>query len=353
MTMLPTGQHRWESSYRADDVGRPLGPVHHRLVLLDVTRAPEPEDVAALDATLMSWEANYTGPDGVLSCLGWSPQWFEQFTDARSPVLRAVAMSDWEQITVDDAHACLHVASNHEEPVNAAVRSIFELADGDTALSVREVRSGFVGSGEPAARLPGAGIPQRSPLMMGFHSGLRGNQASEDEITIQDGLFAGGTTMHVSRIDLDLNAWYRRSADERAASMYAPSVTADAADALVEDAKIDADQLPESVREHGVVGHAQAAGRARLFGRARINRRDFATADDGRPGTHFVSLQRSMEDFLATRAVMNAADATQHHSAVGRRTRNGINSFMQVRSRGTYVLPPRDKRAFPYARTGF
>jgi len=147
--------------------------------------------------------------------------------------------------------------------------------------------------------------------LLGHHSGLRGNQASEERVTIVDGPLAGGTTMH-------------------------------------DDAPSDADRLPELAAGHGVVGHAQAAGRARLNGEPRINRRDFASLDDGLPGTHFVSLQRSLEDFNATRAVMNAADARRHHPAIGARDNNGINAFLDVRSRTTLAVPQREHRAYPY-----
>src|SRR6185437_544894 len=109
----------------------------------------------------------------------------------------------------------------------------------------------------------------------------------------------------------------------------------------------DFERLPATARRHGMVGHAQAAARARLDGRPRINRRDFVTFDDGITGTHFVSLQRSLEDFNATRAVMNAADAARHHPAVGSRTNNGINAFMEVLSRATFAVPPRGRRAYP------
>lgn len=69
--------------------------------------------------------------------------------------------------------------------------------------------------------------------------------------------------------------------------------------------------------------------------------------DHGVPGTHFVSLQRTMEDFHATRAMMNAADASTHHGGIGVRRNNGINAFMDVRSRATFAVPPRAERAYP------
>ena len=106
-------------------------------------------------------------------------------------------------------------------------------------------------------------------------------------------------------------------------------------------------RLPATTRRRGIIGHAQAAARARLDGCPRINRRDFVTFDDGTPGTHFVSLQRDLEDFNATRAVMNGADGPHHHPAVGLRSNNGINAFMEVVTRATFVDPPRAQRAYP------
>ena len=69
-------------------------------------------------------------------------------------------------------------------------------------------------------------MPGSSPLFMGFKSGLRRNQASEDAVTIPDGPFAGGTTMHASYMRLRLGTWYGQlSQPERVARMYAPQVT--------------------------------------------------------------------------------------------------------------------------------
>ena len=156
--------------------------------------------------------------------------------------------------------------------------------------------------------------------------------------------------MHVSRLTLDVDRWYELDAARRAALMYAPTVTPLQASRFAEDAPADFERLPATARSHGLVGHAQAAARARRDGRPRLNRRDFVTFDDGIPGTHFVSLQRDLEDFNATRAVMNAADARRHHPAVGLRANNGINAFMEVVSRATFAVPPRARRAYPGGR---
>ncbi|WP_433333331.1 DUF7405 family protein [Spirillospora sp. CA-294931] len=346
MKTLPAAQHAWEDTFREDEEGRPLGPRFHRLLMLDVAGAPTAADAKRLERTLRDLEERFPyGPDGVLTCLGWGPGWFVRHTGVRSPVARPVPMARWENPRLEDVDACLHLASDDEERLAVLADELFPPGG---RLRVREVRTGFAGSGLPADRLPGHSVPGRAPLMLGFHSGLRGNQASEDEITVQDGPLAGGTTMHVSRIGLDLDSWYEQDDDTRAAQMYGPGVTHEEAQRLVEDAGSDADRLRAMAAAHGRVGHAQATGRARLNGRPRINRRDFATLDDGAPGTHFVSLQRTMGDFNATRAVMNAADAREHHAEIGTRRNNGINAFIEVRSRATFAVPPRALRAYPF-----
>jgi hypothetical protein len=350
MTRLPEAQHAWEATFASDDQGRPLAPRFHRLVMLDVIDAPTAADARRLEAALRDLERRFPhGPHGLLTCLGWGAGWFERHTQSASPVARPLPMARWEDPVLEDIDACLHLASDDEGRLAAVTDELFGPGplDQRARLAVRDVRTGFVGAGLPAQRLPGAGIPVDAPLMLGFHSGLRGNQATEAQITVPDGSLAGGTTMQVSRIVLDLERWYAQDGESRAARMFSPAVSAAQADALVDDAPSDADRLPTLAARHRVVGHAQAAGRARLGGQPRINRRDFATVDHGLPGTHFVSLQRTLEDFNATRAVMNAADARHHHPAVGARHRNGINAYIDVRTRATFAVPSRTHRAYP------
>jgi hypothetical protein len=351
MSSLPDAQHAWEWTFRADDAGRPLAPLFQRLLMLDVVGSPTRADAVRLEESLSSLEQQFSyGPDGLLTCLAWGPGWFERHASVRSPVARPLPMARWENPVLEDIDACLHLASDHEDHLTRATELLFGPGplDQRERLRIRETRTGFVGRGLPAERAPGRRVPAKAPLMLGFHSGLRGNQATEERITVEDGPLAGGTTMHVSYIVLDLDSWYEQDPDTRTAHMYAPGISTEAAEALVDDAKSHADDLPALAATHGVAGHAQATGRARLDGQPRINRRDFATNDHGSPGTHFVSLQRSMEDFNATRAVMNAADATGYHSGIGVRRNNGINAFMDVRSRATFAVPRRRDRAFPY-----
>ena len=347
MNVLATAQHAWEDTFLHDEKGRALAPLFHRLLMLDVVREPTMTDVQRLETNLHSLEERFDhGPAGLLTCLGWGPGWFERHTSLPAPVARPRPMAEWEDPALEDIDACLHLAGDDENRLAAITDELFGTA-GVHPLELREVRQGFVGPGLAAQRARGAGVPSDAPLMLGFHSGLRGNQAAEVDITVTDGPLAGGTTMQVSRIELDLERWYARDPDERAALMFSPATTARQADALSDDAPSDADRLPTHAARHGLVGHAQAAGRARLHGRPRINRRDFATLDGGRPGTHFVSLQRSIQEFNATRAVMNAADARTHDASIGSRHSNGINAFIDVTARATFAIPPRAQRAYP------
>jgi hypothetical protein len=79
-----------------------------------------------------------------------------------------------------------------------------------------------------------------------------------------------------------------------------------------------------------------------------ILRRDFDSTDGGQAGLHFLSIQESIADFAATKAMMNGTDVADE-SAVGQSVNNGILQYMTVERRGNYLLPPRDLRALPPA----
>jgi hypothetical protein len=96
-----------------------------------------------------------------------------------------------------------------------------------------------------------------------------------------------------------------------------------------------------------VIGHAQTSARARRHGRPLIIRRDFNTVDGGRAGLHFVSVQRTIEDFVTTRNVMNAASARLQNPAITDTVNNGIIEFTFALRRANYVLPTRAERSFP------
>ena len=59
-------------------------------------------------------------------------------------------------------------------------------------------------------------------------------------------------------------------------------------------------------------------------------RRDFDTTDGGEAGLHFVSLQRTIEDFVTTRTAMNASSAQLRNPSITDTVNNGINEFIFV-----------------------
>ena len=280
-----------------------------------------------------------------------------------APIPRAKRLSEFELPAIDDYDLCLHLACDDERrlaDIEAALVHGSPLAGADGHLSVaaalrwRETRTGFVGSGLAAAHQDAGGIPsgspvpKGSPLFMGFKSGLRRNQATEDSITIATGPFAQGTTMQVSYMRLRLDSWYDELSErERIARMYAPQVTPEQVKHFTTDAESDPKLVSESISRYGVIGHSQTSARARRHGKPVIIRRDFNTVDGGQAGLHFVSIQRSIADFVRTRTAMNASSAQLYNPAITDTVNNGINEFMFVLKRANYIIPSRAERSFP------
>ena len=346
---LPLGQHEWEASFGRDELGRPVPPKYHNLVFVDVVETPDSAARDLLELRLTELEGRYSyGRDGLLSTLGWGPSWWDDYTDHVGLIALPSKMSRFEDPIIENPHAVFHLASDHPDILEAVKDTLFGSGGVGQHLKVREVRTGFVGEGLAAEALPHLPVPKDAPLFLGFHSVLRGNQAPEPAVTILDGPLAGGTTQHVSRIQLDVDRWHAQTRDEQAALLFSPTVTADQAAAFSDDAPSDYPSYERTVREHGVVGHTQAAARARINNVPIINRRDFATLDDGKPGTHFVAIQRELRDFNNTRAIMNAADGTSYHRSVSARRRNGINAYHDVTRRAAFGIPSRAERAYPH-----
>ena len=154
--------------------------------------------------------------------------------------------------------------------------------------------------------------------------------------------------MQVSYMRLQLDDWYRGlSPADRVARMYSPQTTVQAARRFTTDASGNPDQITQAITRYGVVGHAQAAAQARRHNRPLIIRRDFDTVDGGHAGLHFVSVQRSIQDFVATRNAMNATGAHNVNRQITATANNGINGFIDVRRRANYVMPSRRDRSFP------
>ena len=351
---LPVRQHAWVGTLPTDSHGNPVAPRFDRLLFFDVPGKPNAAGVRALEASLRTLERAYPwGPQGLLFTVGWSPHYFEHVLGVGSPIPHATELSDFELPTFDDYDLCIHLACDDEQRL-ADVEAGLVHGLGSGTLRWRETRTGFVGAGLAAAHqhvngIPGGDpVPASSPLFMGFKSGFKKNQASEDDVTIVDGPFAGGTTMHVSYMRLRLDSWYGLlNEKERTARMYAPEVTPGDVARFTDDAPSDPGKYARAAARYGVVGHSQTSGRARRDGKPLIIRRDFNTVDGGLAGLHFVAVQKSIADFVTTRKAMNAANASLLNPAITDTVNNGINEFIFVLRRANYILPSRARRSFP------
>lgn len=372
----PARQHAWNAASATDDDGNVRQPRHRVLLALDYDRdgPPTASDRDELDAALRALDRAYAwGTDGLFATVGYSPAYFARF-DADGPagvdLPAPEPLAPFEDPEPDTPDALVHLASDHASAVLAAeeaLRGERETVNGvdaaplPDALTVADRRTGFVGAGLPAEHddpdgVPGDAVPDESPLFMGFKSGFSGNQASEDRVTISEGPFAGGSTQHLSKIHLDLEQWYEQDdREDRVAKMFCPAHASEGrvegvGDNLGSDSGMgECPVAHDDAREEGTVGHSQKMTDVREDDSPIILRRDFNTTGDGRPGVHFLSLQRDVGDFVATREAMNAT-ALAEETGVGQRSNNGILQYMTVERRGNFLLPPRSLRALPPAR---
>ena len=379
LSSLPNRQHAWNAALATDDHGNRVAPRHHVVLLLNYAGdgAPSDADRETVERSFESLERAYErGHEGLLFTVGYSPAYFERYEadlPASVDLPKPTALASFEDPKRDLQDAVVHLASDHASVVLAAEEALLgnksklngvEMrADVSGVMTWAERRTGFVGDGLPADHqdvqgIPDDGpVPQESPLYMGFKSGFKKNQASEERVTIRSGPFADGTTQHVSRIRLQLEQWYEQdSRSQRVGKMFCPvhaekEMVEGAGDNLGTSSKMSESNCPahapEDAKMKGMVGHSQKAARARKDDAPLILRRDFDSTDGGHAGLHFVALQRSISDFVETREAMNGSDLAEDATALGQKNNNGILQYMDVLRRGNFLLPPRALRALP------
>jgi hypothetical protein len=381
---LPRRQHAWNEYLVHDPHGNTVLPQHQLLLFLDYAGAGTPTDeeratVAAAFGTLERAHQRGTGGDlsavvneGLLFTVGYSRAYFDRFDDALpegiglqrpASVLEAVGESTEK---AEDYDALVVMGADYGSILLGAEQALFGELDRLNGVPVEgtldgvfehaERRTGFVGKGLPHERIDDDRISESAPQSMGFKSGFKDNQATEERVTIGAGPFAGGTTQLASRLHIDVDAWYDREAPERVHHMFSPEHTPEEVGEVGEELAADSNISDETAAEtddhaerYGVVGHTQKTARARdeEF-RARILRRSEGNATDvaadGTVALNFTSVQRRLEAFVETRQAMNGddLDVDAHH--------NGIVPFLETASRATFLLPPRRHRALPTPR---
>lgn len=108
--------------------------------------------------------------------------------------------------------------------------------------------------------------------------------------------------------------------------------------------------LRETATSRGHVGHAAKTARARNEDfEPLILRRSEGINDSfhqgGKVAFNFTAVMETIQDFVETRQAMNATDLDEHIEGDG----HGILPFMEVTNRGTYLIPPRNRRSLPRA----
>jgi hypothetical protein len=380
LSSYPQRQHAWNEALPRDDHGNVVAPSHRVLLYLNYRRdgPPNEDDRDQVETALRGIEHAYErSGGGLLLTVSYSPAYFDRFDESLPEDVDLPdpeALAPFEEPEFDTPDAVVHLASNTaqvvlgaEEALKGNKSTLNGVDQPDATLtdvfSIADRRTGFIGDGLPAENaddaegVPADKVPEDAPLFMGFKSGFKKNQASEDRVTIQSGPFAGGTTQHISKLQLNLNQWYNQDDRwQREAKMFCPyhaenDVIEGAGDNLGTSSKIDDCQpTDETAREMGVVGHSQKSARARDDDDSPlILRRDFDSTDGETASLHFLALQRRITDFVDTREAMNGTDVTEQ-SAVGQRNNNGILQYIRTERRGNFLVPPRSLRSLPPAR---
>jgi len=244
---LPDRQHAWNEFLGTDDDGNVRPPEHHLLLGLEYVGDGPAEATAErerLEAAFRTLEKAYKrGNEGLAFTMAYGPAYFDRFDAdlAGIDLPEPTSLTPFDDPELDEYDALLQVASDYGHvtlSVEEALKGELEELNGidvegtfDGIFEVRDRRTGFIGRGLPADNQSGVHgipdgdpVPDDAPMFMGFKSGFRQNQASEDRVTIDEGPFAGGTTIHLSKIQLHLHQWYNQdSRGQRVSKMFSPN----------------------------------------------------------------------------------------------------------------------------------
>ena len=362
---LPARQHAQNAFLRKDGAGNPVVPRHHAVLLLNLDVDPSKRAARTAERAMRTVESAYDwSPGGLFHMLAWGSGYFSRVgaLDA-APVRSPRVLSRTDEPKLQEFDAALVLSSDVPSHLIATESALFsdrrrlnshpvEHRLGEV-FSIAGRRTGFIGKGLPVAHTDAEGIPddppltEQAPMFMGFRSGMKRTQATEDSVTIDSGKFAGGTTAHLVHHQQSLMDWFEDfNPDGRVARMFSSEFSPEEVAAFTDGVPFS-DAVREHASEHGVVGHHEKVARVRRDGKPLLLRRDFNTTDGGHVGVHFLSLQRSLDDFAETRKSMNGWYLRDNSEAISDQKNNGILQFITVVSRANFYVPPRNRRAFP------
>lgn len=379
-----------------------IPPVWNLVITVQLVRAPGHKEQQRLEAALRAVESTYPYlPAGVFALVAYGLPYFRSYVrpdvfdahlprmvDSGAPVLLDAIRfaSDQPATLLETNDVVFHLRSDSLAILRDVQRALLarsgtlagqpapeaDLAD---LFHVTSIRTGFVGRGLPRqmaeqARLAAAReIPADAPLFMGFTSTQKLGQASERAVaydvppdpllkpltTARSGdYFAGGTSLHLSHLLEDLDAWYALSYDQRAARMFHLNVTAPEGRVSVQTQWLNPNTAVSDAQQRRLIGHNEAVQRGSRTseGQALQLRVDFNTMDaldtanpHPYPGVHFLAFTPGAEIFHRSRQAMDAADLAGEYGVAT--SADGINSFIRATRRQNFLVPPRRHRAFP------
>jgi hypothetical protein len=403
-------------------------PLHHEVITFELVTGTGRRDLTAaqveLEQALAALERRYEPtPAGLGLTVAWGLPYFRRYVprlaDRYLPVDRRASRarkkptsvllpaihfsSDPKDAILEQNHVAVLLRSDRLDAIAEAAGALIALG----FWRPTSIRRGFAGGGFEggqglpkqmalAAGVPGAElIPDGAELFLGFTStqkdGLGPTRiANIETLRYSDGgpggYFRAGTTMHLSHLREDLEAWYRRrSHAERLASAFGRGFTVPegtlsipSADPIAGPADIGLNA--RDYRSYGAIGHSAslqpatrlqrnvrgADGTLYKKGTAIPHRADFNTLDNPfawsatpekdrtseqpAAGVHFVVFHPTSDDFHRSRLAMDGVmpDGTKLRFAPRARGQ-GINSVLHTTHRQNFLVPPRRHRSFPLA----
>jgi hypothetical protein len=401
-------------------------PLHHQLVTarlkVDPRRAELLRAQAALEEALLDLDEEFeSSARGLGVTVAWGLPYFDQYVPAPAgrhlPLDRRASASrdkpvhalidairfpsDPDDVVLEDNHLAVLLRSDEQEHVAEGARAIF--GELDSLFEMTSIRKGFAAGGYDggrslpkqmavAAGVPGADlIPDTAELFLGFTSTQKAGLgplgiANFETLGLVDlgerSYFRAGTSMHVSHISEDLEAWYLDfDFGERVTTTFSPERRARPG---VQTVPQDPDDIADSTRvardfhRFGAIGHSAsiqttsrlqrdvvaADGTVYRKGTAIPQRADFNTLDNpffwsARPeldrqesgpaaGVHFVVFNPTSDDFHRNRLAMDGVLPDGTRLPFEPRARGqGLNAVLRTTHRQNFLVPPRRRRSFP------
>jgi hypothetical protein len=451
-------QHAWDAFEPTGGSGNTVPPRNSLFLCMDCAAEgePSPGHRRQVETALAEIERQFDWhPGGVMFTMSYGMPYFDRFDadlpTGAEPTGPGEVASLSEEVTTDDevradtSEVILLLASSNVANL-LAVESALWGEDDDLDFSFdatfegifdrpREFpdrRVGFLGPDLPKDDYQsdlGIDVPEGAPLSMGFIAGFGASMPEEDTVTLErgqrfpapdvdaadvpdasyvgevgtrdPGMFAQGTLKHVSHVELDLDAWYEKSHEDRRTRMYSPFHTEEDVGEVGENLTDPADGNPgadeggdgesvpdlptrdpdeddyasraEETARHGTdetdgtptLGHSQKVARARydVDGDGDIEqpvlRRDWdgiVTEGETTAGYHFnIPVRFNESAFSMFEANYNleftSLDGRIDHGPVATdewQDRNGIAPFMTATRRGHFLIPPITLRALPH-----